>query len=759
MLMKWRRDAGFIFIFLCTQLFSGCTPAPIKVAEMHSARGDWTNAVRIYRKLATEYPDDVEYRSRLKQAELKAADFYYQQGIKFIEAGDFERAMGEFQQGLLAMPDHDKLKQASTNAMARKEAERLIGEALQNKEAGKYKEAVKLIENAMRLYPEHERASDLLFEINALDVLSAKKKLVLGSKQPISLNFHSAPIRTAFEFVSKSFGINIIFDEDIKSTPVSITAKDVTFEQALNLMMTTTKTFYKQLGDNTILIAPDTKDKRGQYEDYLIRTYQLNTIRVKDMENIIKGLLRLKDVYSNEQLNTLYVRGTSEMLTLVDNVVALNDRKPAELVLDVEILEVNRNKAEQLGFDWGSIITQKYKEFSGSWGNALNSGTVTLPATTFRFFKQDVDAKTLANPKVRVVSSKTAKIHIGDRIPLRSATIQDTTGQVRTTFTYTDVGIKLIVEPIIHLDNSATVKLNLEVSSLGQDLGTPTEPAYSIGTRNADTSMLLRDGETAILGGLIKDEDRKNVISVPGLGEVPLVGSLFRTNDTGTNRTDVLLTITPRIVRGWDIPSKLQREFYSGTQDNFATKAKFAYMKERATGNEGEPQIAMGDNGGATPPIDKAQETPSTAQGDTPMPAAIQPAGQKESERPILSFAKSVYEVKIGEEFDVQLMGSQLKQVSSLPMQILFNAQLLDYTKSEQGGSHRNANVNKEADGVLNVNVDVAPGSTQDVPLANVKLRGTKSGVSYLVYRVPALTTATGETISAHVRASRIVIH
>lgn len=744
---------------VCILFASGCSITPVEKAETLAAQGDWMAAVILYRKLLQEEPLDIEYRSRLRQTELKAADHYYQQGLKAVEGGDYEKAMEAYQQGLIAKPDHQKLRSAISEAVALKEANRLLSEALQLKDAGYYKKALALTEEALTTYPDHEGGYDLMFELKAKVLKKSKHKIALSSLKPISLNFRNTPVRTAFDFVSKSFGINIIYDEQVKGSPVSITAKNITFEQALNLMLTSSKTFYKQLNDNTILIAPNTAEKHGQYDDYLIRTFQLNSFVAKDMAKMIKGLFKIKDVYVNEHLNTVYVRGTEEIMSLVENLVSLNDRKPAEMVLDVEILEVNRTKAEQLGFDWGSVISATYPPFSGgSVGNVIKAGTVTLPSTTFRFFKQDVDAKTLANPKIRVLNGKTAKIHIGDRVPLRASTIQDVTGQIRTTFNYTDIGIKLTVEPTIHLDHSSTVKLNLEVSSLGQNLGTLTEPAFSIGTRNADTSMLLRDGETAILGGLIRDEDRNNTVSVPGLGDIPVVGNLFKSGDLSKTRTDILLTITPRLVRGWDKPTKSLREFYSGTKVDFSTKAKFAYMKKRPMLNGvevEETQMAMGDSGSSS----------ATTKGPVSKDAADVPpylaSGESNKKiRPVLNFSKPIYEVKANEEFEVLLVGSKLDELDSLPFQVLYNSKMLEYVEGSGGEEASSIDIAKEdGKGVLKINLEVNNiEKKHELSLASIKLRGTQTGVSYLVYRVLNLKKTDGQSVTAQVRASRIVI-
>lgn len=753
-------------------LLAACA-TPIERAEKFAAQDEWMKAVLEYRKAYGKTPENIEYKSRLKQTELKAADHYYQRGLKLIEQGNVDAAIEQFQQGLAAMPEHSKLQQAMNDALSRKEAATLYQEGHTYQEAGKLEDARNQYQKALKIYPDYKDASRALVEVQKEDAEKTAGKFVLSSKAPIALNFRQTDMRTAFEFIAKSFGVNVIFDEGIKAQPVTLFAKDVTFEQALNLMLTTTKTFYKRIGPNSILVAPDTKEKRGQYEDYIVRTFSLNTVRAKEMAEILKGMLTIKKIVVNEQLNTILIRDTEDVTKLAERLIENNDRRPAEILLEVEILEVNRTKAERLGLDFGtyqiaaavpSTTTVPYT--SSVAGTFRDNATLTLPSVTFRFFKQDVDAKTLANPKVRVINGKSAKIHIGDRVPLRASTIQDATGQVRTTFDYREIGIRLNVEPNIHLDNSATVKLGLEVSTLGENLGTATEPAYRIGTRNAETFMSLRDGETAILGGLIRDEERNTRVKIPGLGDIPLIGALFTSYDDSVGRTDVLLTITPRVVRGWELPNKSAREFYSGTENVYSERPVFAYLDKVATVdmNTGAAPVAP-----VVPPSAPAPAAPAVTPAPTvagtpaaPAVAAASPAPAVPASPPLLAFSEPAFETTAGQELQIGLVGENLSGVTSIPIEILYNPQLLGFVRGEQG-TPAPKSFNAEADetrGVLRVNLAYDPASapTGNAALAGIVLRGNKTGVSYLVYRSLSLKNQAGETVNAQVRASRVVV-
>lgn len=764
---------GKIGLAVFVAVVAGCA-TPVQRAEEFAAQDEWMRSVLEYRKAHVANPGNVEYKSRLKQTELKAADFYYQRGLIQMEQGNLDGAILQFQQGLAAMADHGKLLQVMNQALARKEANTLYEESARESEAGRRDDAMRLLHKAMAAWPDHKGAAA---QLAALEKLARDEdgadRIALNSRAPITLNFKQTDIRTAFDFIARSFGVDVIFDDAVKSTSVTLFAKEVTFEQALNLMLATTKTFYKKIGLNTILVFQDNKEKRGQYEDQLVRSFHLNTIRAKDMAEIIKGLVTVKKLIVNELLNAVIVRDTPEVLKLVDKIIGATDRRPAELLLEVEILEVNRTKAERLGLDLGTYqvgaaipntaaTPASGIPVTGSIRQSIRGAlTLTLPSATFNFYKQDVDAKTLANPKVRVVSGKTAKIHIGERVPLRSATIQDATGQIRTTYDYRDVGIRLNVDPTVNLDNSVSVKVGLEVSSLGENLGTAAEPAFRIGTRNAETQMLLRDGETAILGGLIRDEDRTTRVRVPLLGDIPAVGALFSASDQAGIRSDVLLTITPRVVRGWDVPAGDARVFLSGNDERYTTEPVFAGLELSSKARVSvKTDATPATSSSATPASTPTVATPSDSTAAT-VPATSDAPPQAAALPPVLAFAEAIHEVAAGHEIEVRLTAENLKDVQDLALEVLYNPQLLKFVRAEAGDLGLTA-FKAEADaarGVLKVTAQQPPENTGSGGVAaRLVMRGEKEGISYLVYRAPTLKNAGGAAVTAQVRASRVVI-
>ena len=268
---------------------------------------------------------------------------------------------------------------------------------------------------------------------------------------------------------------------------------------------------------------------------------------------------------------------------MIEKVIAANDRKPAEIMLNVEILEIDRIKTDKLGLDYGGAISAQlpqasFKELVGGAKLAASS-VVTFPTVTLNYLKSGVDARTLSNPRVRTVDGQAAKILVGSRVPLQSATITDATGQSRVLYEYHDIGIKLDVLPKYHFDDTVFVDLNIEVSSVGANYGTAATPAYAIDTRNVHTTMILRESETAVLAGLITDNEQRSLNGLPLLSANTILGHLFSTAGYTDDRKELLLTITPQLARPQSLPARKITDFYSGTEGAYTTRQSQTYAK------------------------------------------------------------------------------------------------------------------------------------------------------------------------------------
>ncbi len=569
--------------------------------ESYARHGEWDLAVKEYREANKQEPQDIEYRSALLRAEETAANQHYARARSFLKERKLNEAIAELQQALYLNPTNAAIQSTLKSVMNMKEAEDHYRTSLTFQELGRLNDAIAELNLAVELDPDNTKYQ------NALDTLMKKKAetepeeaLTLASDKPITLNLKNTNIKEAFELLSKLSGINILFDEEVKAQPVTIFVKDVSFQYALNLLLSTNKLFMKKISSDTIIIIPKTKAKMDQYQDLMIKTFYLTNAKAKEIVNLLRTMLDIKKIYVNEVLNSITIRDNPEKIKLVEKIINANDLKDAEVILDVEILEILRSNTAKYGWNFNPGLTSTISAQSQATTNPPPAGSVTLgelrnlsssnifislPSVVLNFVKQDSDAQTLANPRVRVLNNKTAKFHIGDRIPIQTATVQSTaTAAVTSTFEYKDVGIKLNIEPTVHLNNTVTMKMGLEISTLGNalDFGNG-QRQYEFGTRNTETTISLRDGETVIIGGLIGDEERKSRVKVPLLGDIPVVGRLFSSSSDDTVKTDILMSITPNIVRTMELPNKDVQNFWSGTEDTYDTKPLFVTTPNKSS--------------------------------------------------------------------------------------------------------------------------------------------------------------------------------
>ncbi len=514
--------------FLLLAALAGCAGSQaFQRGERYADRGEWDLAVKEYREANTRSPQDIEYRSALLRAQETAANEHYKRARKFLKERKFDQSIEELQQALYLNPSNAAIQSTLKSVLDIKQAEEHYRASLTFQELGRLSDAISELNQAVELDPENVKYLD------SLDKLRKKKAetepedaLTLASDKPITLNFKNTNIKDVFDFLSKLSGINILFDEEVKAQPVTVFVKDVSFQYALNLLLSTNKLFMKKVSADTIIIVPKTKGKLDQYQDLMVKTFYINNAKAKEVVNLVRSMLDVKKIYVNEIQNSITVRDTPEKIKLVEKVIAANDLKEAEVILDVEILELARTNSLNVGWNFTPGLTAgaTVQSITPPTGVSIPAGSislnelrnlsrdnifVTLPGIVMNLIKQDSDAQTLANPRVRVLNNKQAKFHIGDKIPIQTSTIQSTaTAAVTSTFEYKDVGIKLNIEPTIHLNNTVTLKMAMEVSTLGQPLDFGNgQKQYKFGTRNTETIVNLRDGETVIIGGLIKDED------------------------------------------------------------------------------------------------------------------------------------------------------------------------------------------------------------------------------------------------------------
>ena len=424
-----------------------------------------------------------------------------------------------------------------------------------------------LIEN-----PQNRAARDLGARVFESQLRKSRPETALSERfrTPISLEFRDAPLHSVFEIVAKVSGINFVYDKDIRpDLKVTLHVKDSSIEETIRLVSVTNQLEFRVLNENSVLIYPNTPQKVREYQPLVVRSFYLSNADAKQVSASLKTLLKTKDLVVNEKLNLIIMRDTVDAVRLAERIVALEDLNEPEVMLEVEVLEVKRSRITSLGIKWPDSLTLATpSDMLWSQFRRLTSDSITTNMTSMVISarKTDSDVKILANPRIRVKNREKAKILIGDRVPVVTTT-STATGFVADSVNYVDVGLKFEVEPNIYLDDEISMRVQLEVSSIVKEVVSRSGTlSYQIGTRNANTVLRLRDGETQILAGLINNEDRNTAQKVPGLGDLPVLGRLFSQQNDDSQKTEIVLSITPRLVRTIRRPDLLNAEFDSGTE-------------------------------------------------------------------------------------------------------------------------------------------------------------------------------------------------
>jgi general secretion pathway protein D len=570
----------------------------------------WEEAVFAYKEALKEDPFNLPLQSKYVLARERAAAMHADRGRMLLKEKQLDLALEEFKRALAIEPSNGEIQAAFQDANRVKESRSQYREAERLAQLGRNDEAMSSFQRAAELDPTYR---DPLESISRLT--EEQQALMRGDrlKQTVTLKFKNAGIKEVVEGVAKAGGFTVIFDKDVRNDPISISVQDTPFEDALQLILSSNSLFSRQISPAVLIVSPDTKQKQEQYQDLMIRTFYLSNAKSKDMLSLLKSMLDSKRMHANEQLNTIVIRDQPEKIQMAEKIILANDRQEAEVLFDVEVLEVNRTVNQTYGLTYpkqlayamvppgaaGVIAGTVAQQFTLRQLTNLGPDNYIFKLPTnvqLDFFKQITDAKTLAAPKIRVVNNKKAEINIGDKQPILLSTTnvlpgQAATGAVPTTSTVTsvefrDTGVKLTVEPSIRLGGELGLKMKIEVIRLGEQVTLQASPPitqFKFGNRSAETMLSIKDGETIVLGGLLQEEDRKIRVTIPWLGDLPLIGNLISSFKTDRVTTEVILTITPHIVQNMTPPTLSAQAFWSGTEFTYATGPKYSIPARKAS--------------------------------------------------------------------------------------------------------------------------------------------------------------------------------
>lgn len=617
-------------------LLSGCAGMRLHDDGMRlAAEGNHDAAIPMLRQANRLDPGNPQYQIDL----LKETNGFSGQ---LVAAADMARAVGRvaeatelYQRALVVEPANDRARRGLANLEIDSRVGKLVAESEQLMREGRADAARDKVSLALANDPNSQtaqRQSKLLREqadkLRDAKEAQAAARSVFG--RPVTLQFRDANLRMVFEALSRTTGLNVILDRDVRADlKTTIFVKDATVEDTVDLILLQNQLEKRSLNATTLFVYPATPAKQKEYQDLQVRTFQVANADVKYLQSVLKTVLKIKEVSMDERTGTLVIRDTPDAIAVAAKVIAAHDVPDPEVMLEVEVLEISHDRLSNLGIQFPDSLTLSTP--ADASGGSLTvaalralrfSQLLTTPLSLGLNLKlQDTDAQLLASPRIRARNKEKARILIGDRVPIIVNTVTPVAtgaGVVTGSVSYQDVGLKLEFEPQVYNDQEVGIRISLEVSTIVKEIAGPNGSlAYQIGTRNAQTSVRLRDGETQILGGLISADDRNTASKIPGVGHLPVVGRLFGNNNGSNTKTEIVLAITPRILRAPAIVDASLREVFSGSESS---------IRQRALQLESVGAVRGQSVGGPTPAANSpAASLPAPAPSTPSAPASPAP--------------------------------------------------------------------------------------------------------------------------------------
>jgi general secretion pathway protein D len=611
-------------------------PTVIDEARTHFEKGRGEQALALLERSAKENPQDHPVRAEYFRMRALVAAQWLAQAETLRAAAQFDNAEALYRRVL----QHDPANARATAGLNQVEADRrhrdIVASAEKLLKAKRHGEAEDLLRPVLTENPQHRDARRLQRLIDERQAKPGFAAIRLAAPaKPISLELRDVPLRGVFELLSRTTGVSFVFDRDVRTDQrTSIVVRDASVEEVIRMVLLANQLEQKVLNERTVFVYPNTPQKLREHQELVVKAFYLANADVKQTANMIRTLVKTRDIFIDEKINLLVLKDTPHAIQLAERLIAAQDLAEPEVMLEVEVLEVGRNRLLELGLRFPDSVALSLVGAAGTAGTItlpewLNSSSeivqlsFTNPLFLFSLRQQDDATNVLANPRIRVKNKEKARIHIGDRVPVITTTAAATGGFVSESVSYLDVGLKLEVEPLIHLEDEVGIKVALEVSNIAREVrGTASGTlTYQIGTRNASTNLRLRDGETQVLAGLINDEDRRTANRVPGLGDLPVLGRLFSHTRESIGRTEVVLLITPRLLRTLARPDARSIEFSAGTE--MSTGARPGAIPALIPPTIPAPAPAPAQP--APPPA--SGETPPGATGAPPAPPTMVPFG------------------------------------------------------------------------------------------------------------------------------------
>jgi general secretion pathway protein D len=548
------QGAHWLLAILIAVLASGCiTSAALRDARRAEDRQDYDRAVAEYTRALRRDPDNVAARTGLRRARVRASQDHFTRARRLAGLGRLEEAVPEFQLAAELNPDNHEIAEelaATQNLLRAKVTVNRDGKT----------ELESLVER-MRDEP-----------LPGLDVPA--------DPLPELLTFKAAPDSTIIRSLAQFAKVNVVFDPAFRPTTIPIfEVRNQTFAEALAAITASTRNFYRVTAQRTITIIPDTPAKRREYEEEIVRTFYLSNADVKETMDLLRIVIDARRVGMVAGTNAVTITDTAQRINAAGRLISMIDKARPEVLIDVEVMEVNRTRFAEYGLQLASpgdpitgingvadvnkpgLTFDDLRNLTGS-----QVFMTAVPALYYRLLKSDSSTRVLANPQLRTQVGIAAVARFGDEVPIPVTTFSPiATGGVAqqpiTSFNYRPIGVNIDIIPRIHFDNDVTLALTISVSSLS---GTGFGGIPTIANREIKTQIRLRDGETNMLAGLIRDDERKIRNGIPGLSDIPAIGHFFGDSRDERTQTDLIVMLTPRIVRVLDLTADDMRAFQMG---------------------------------------------------------------------------------------------------------------------------------------------------------------------------------------------------
>lgn len=534
-----------------------------------------------YQEAIAADPGNAVYKAAFLRARDVAATRILEQADRELVEGKDEAALRDYGRVTAIDPANERAGVGLRMVEADRRLTRMLSDATAAFEKKDHELARQKLRAILAERPEHKQAKMLMARIDEGEASAPIATALSGAfRKPISLEFRDAPLRQVFEVIARHSGLNFLFDKEVRADQrTSIFLKNSTVDAAVYFLLVTNQLERQVMDGNTILIYPNTAAKLKEYQQMSVKTFFISNADAKNIANTLKTILRMRDVVVDDKLNLVIVRDRPEAIGLASRLVALQDVAEPEVMLDVEVLEVKRSRMVDFGIAWPSNIS--FSPLQSADGRpltinqlrGLKSSSIGVAGigASITAQKTDGDSNVLANPRIRVRNREKAQVVIGDKVPNITTTVSPGSGGFASeSVSYVDVGLTLKVEPTVYLNNEVAIRITLEVSDLIDSLTTRSGTvAYRIGTRSASTMLQLKDGENQVLAGLINNAERSSGSKLPGLGDLPLVGRLFGTSHDTNDKTEIVLSITPHLIRNIQRPQAAASEFGAGTEEHF----------------------------------------------------------------------------------------------------------------------------------------------------------------------------------------------